>query len=123
MTASQQLESIAARSAKISWKRSQILFSGNGNACSILVPSIDPALHKSSVTRRIQFNYHQGVLDTPTIAYGEDNNFKKKSSSGKKGLTSRVIEELRNDHLKKLRDGCGGEEERGSRADDSPQQS
>ena len=98
-------ETLAAEKSSISRKRSRLLFSKSGTSRSQLVPPVDPAIHKASVARRVRLLYP--VI--PSTAAGsnndEDDALKKKKNGS--SLTSRVLEELKEDALKKIRSGGG----------------
>lgn len=90
--------SLAAQTAAISRKRSRVLFSGNGT--QIIPPVVDPAIHKASVARRVRLHYP--VIPSTTDPNDEEDNQKKKTGNS---LTSRVLEELKDDTLKQIREG------------------
>lgn len=93
------LTKLAASSAYNSRKRSRILFSGHDGARAAYIPSVDPAIHKASVARRVRYQY---PVIPPILDDDDDHqNNKKKSSS----LTHRVLKELRNDKIQSIKEG------------------
>ena len=98
------LTNLAAFSAYSSRKRSRILFSGQDGARSAYIPSVDPAIHKASVARRVRYQYPviPPVLEDDDTNTSTTNNNKKKSSS----LTHRVLKELRDDKIQSIKEGA-----------------
>jgi len=101
---------LAAISASTSRKRSRILFSGNdgaGTRASTLVPPIDPALHRLAISRRLRLDYPSSSLSSVAVAETEDNGQKKKEKAlgGVRTLTSRILEDLKEENLKRLKEG------------------
>jgi len=105
---------LAALSASTSRKRSRILFSGNtgaGTRASTLVPPIDPALHRLAISRRLRLDYPS--LSSSSVGVGsstgdENNNGQKKKEKalgGVRNLTSRILEDLKEENLKRLKEG------------------
>mmetsp|Transcript_15806 Transcript_15806/g.23758 ORF Transcript_15806/g.23758 Transcript_15806/m.23758 type:complete len:543 (+) Transcript_15806:166-1794(+) len=102
---------LAANTASISRKRSRLLFSANGggDGTATKPPVVDPAIHKASIARRVRMLYP--VI--PSSLAPEDNQDmsamqKKKSGGSGSSLTSRVLNELKQDTLQKIREGGTG---------------
>jgi len=89
-------QALAAKSALQSRKRSRILFCGVDGTNPSFIPPVDPAIHKANVARRVLYNY---PVIPPYTSTDED---KKKSNTST--LTGRVLQELREDKLKSLKD-------------------
>lgn len=98
-------QTLAANTASISRKRSRLLFSNSGGpkSQSQIIPPVDPAIHKASVARRIRLLY---PVIPSTVAPGEslDDTHDDKKKNGN-SLTSRVLDELKQDTLKNIREG------------------
>ena len=92
------LDVLAAKSAQLSRKRSRILFSGiDGTNHSFVPPmAVDRNIHKASIARKVRNRY---PVIPPDVV--NDDEKKKKNSS----LTSKVLQELREDRIQSLQKG------------------
>jgi len=97
---------LAAQSAQTSRKRSRILFSGSSNGSgkttSIVVPPIDPTIQKLAISRRLRLDYPSSSISS--IDLGGDGK-KKGSGGGARSLTNRILGDLKEENLKRLREG------------------
>lgn len=109
-TTEENIAAIAAQTSSISRKRSRLLFNSNGNgeetiSNTISIPSVDPIIHKDSISRRVRLLYSTPVLSSSSFPSSQEEEKNVKSSSASHSLTSRVLAELKEETLQKIRQG------------------
>ena len=102
---------LAAKTSAISRKRSRLLFSGKNAQNNIddanqIIPSVDPVIHKASVARRVRLLYPVLPLTSSSDVSGTSATSTSGGGSSSGSLTSRVLAELKEDTMNKIRENA-----------------